>query len=169
MPYQRAALPSAEPQRLRTLQELEVLDTVAEPRFDEIVRAAAFAFDTPTAVISLVDQDRQWFKARTGLSACETGREESFCSHSILQREPFVVLNASTDPRFRQNPLVVGAPFVRFYAGAAIIVRGQAVGAMCVQDTEPRFRFTDAHAAVLTFFAGVAADRLAERALALAA
>lgn len=134
-----APIPANDAERLRVLRELLILDTPPEERFDRLVAFAAEEFDVPIALISLVDAQRQWFKARVGLDACETSREISFCGHAILQNELFEVLDAALDPRFADNPLVVGAPFIRFYIGAPLILPGgERVGTLCLIDTKPR-------------------------------
>jgi GAF domain-containing protein len=134
-----APLPSDEHQRLQALRELLILDTPPEERFDRIVRFAADEFDVPIALISLVDSDRQWFKARVGLEACETGRDISFCAHAVHAGELLMVEDALRDARFFDNPLVTGAPHVRFYAGAPLRLRsGAIVGTLCVIDTRER-------------------------------
>jgi GAF domain-containing protein len=133
-------LPADERERLDTLRALLLLDTPPEERFDRIVQFAAQEFDVPIALITLVDEQRQWFKARVGLDACETSREVSFCGHAILQPEPFVIEDALADARFADNPLVTGAPSIRFYAGAPLALRphGSAAGTLCLIDTRPR-------------------------------
>lgn len=134
-----APIPANDAERLRALRELLILDTPPEERFDRIVEFAAGEFDMPIALISLIDERRQWFKARIGLEACETSREISFCGHAILQSELFEVLDAALDPRFADNPLVVGAPFIRFYIGAPLTLPGGAtIGTLCLIDTRPR-------------------------------
>ncbi len=131
--------PGNEQARLVSLRDLEILDTPAEERFDQITRLAAQIFDVPIALISLVDEDRQWFKSRVGLDVCETSREVSFCSHAILRREPMVVPNALHDERFARNPLVVDAPAIRFYAGVPLThSNGHALGTLCIIDVRPR-------------------------------
>ena len=133
-----APIPAADDDRLRALRELLILDTPPEERFDRIVAFAASEFDVPIALVSLVDRERQWFKARVGLEACETSREISFCGHAILQSDLFAVLDATRDPRFADNPLVVGAPFMRAYLGAPLrLPGGEAVGTLCLIDTRP--------------------------------
>lgn len=140
-----APLPPDESQRLAALRELLILDTPPEERFDRIVRFAADEFDVPIALVSLVDAHRQWFKARVGLDVCETGRDAAFCAHAILEPEVMVVEDALADPRFVDNPLVNGAPGIRFYAGAPLQVGGRHVGTLCVIDVRPRgFDATDA-------------------------
>jgi GAF domain-containing protein len=134
-----APIPADDAARLQALRELLILDTPPEQRFDRLVEFAADEFDMPIALISLIDRDRQWFKARVGLDACETSREISFCGHAILQRELFQVVDALQDPRFADNPLVVGAPHIRFYIGAPLVLPGgAAVGTLCLIDVKPR-------------------------------
>ena len=135
-----APLAPSEPQRLSALRALDVLDTSAEPEFDALVRAAAHICGTPISLISLVDDYRQWFKANLGLEGTqETPREVAFCSHAILGDGVFQVNDATRDTRFAGNPLVVGEPGIRFYAGAPIrVMGGQAVGTLCVIDRQPR-------------------------------
>jgi len=126
-------------QRLQALRALLILDTPPEERFDRIVQFAADEFDMPTVLLSLVDEDRQWFKARVGLGVCETSREISFCGHAIQQPELFVVEDALADERFFDNPLVTGEPHLRFYAGAPLQLPGGAiVGTLCLIDSKPR-------------------------------
>ena len=135
-----ASLPDSEDARLRALQQLDILDTEVEEGFDAIVNAAALICGVPISLISLVDKDRQWFKANVGLEqAKETPRHVAFCSHAILQDGVFEVTNALEDVRFHDNPLVTCDPHIRFYAGAPLIVaEGAHVGTLCVIDREPR-------------------------------
>jgi phosphoserine phosphatase RsbU/P len=131
--------PADEAERLVDLRALELLDTPAEERFDRIVELARGMFDVPIAYIALVDADRQWFKAKCGITATQTGRAESFCGHAILGTGPLVVPDATLDERFHDNPLVVGPPHVRFYAGHPLLgPGGHAVGTLCLVDTLPR-------------------------------
>ena len=128
-----------EPLRLAALAALQLVPSAAEDRFDRIARLAAAVTDCPIALITLLTSQRQWFKARVGLKAAETPREWAFCSHAILQREPFIVEDALQDARFRANPLVTGAPGIRFYAAFPLIgVNELALGTLCVIDREPR-------------------------------
>jgi GAF domain-containing protein len=132
-------LPENEVERLAALRQLLLLDTPPEERFDRIVGFAAEEFDVPIVLISLVDSDRQWFKARIGLQACETPRSASFCGHAIHTHEYTVVPDATLDERFFDNPLVIGAPHIRFYAGAPLELQGgQRLGTLCLIDTVPR-------------------------------
>jgi len=134
-----APIPPDEPERLQALRALLILDTPPEERFDRIVQFAAEEFDVPMALVSLVDSERQWFKARVGLQACETGRDVSFCAHAVHAGELLMVENALDDLRFVDNPLVTGDPHIRFYAGAPLRLRsGAVVGTLCVLDTRER-------------------------------
>ena len=128
-----------EEERLTALRDLRILDTPPEAQFDSVCRTAAALFSAPMALVSLVDGDRQWFKASCGLEARETTRDVSFCSHAILTDEVLVVGDATRDERFAANPLVTGDPGIRFYAGAPLILRnGVRLGTLCVIDTDPR-------------------------------
>ncbi|MEH6628029.1 MAG: sensor domain-containing diguanylate cyclase [Motiliproteus sp.] len=131
-------IPQDEPTRLETLRSLDVLDTQPEERFDRLTRMAKRMFRVPIALVSLVDENRQWFKSCIGLSASETSREISFCGHAILDRGVFIVPNASEDQRFADNPLVLNAPNVRFYAGCPLVVNGYRLGTLCLIDQTPR-------------------------------
>ncbi len=115
-----APYPPDEEQRIASLKSLEILDTPPEERFDRITRVTAEVFGVPFALISLVDSKRQWFKSCHGLNLQETPRDISFCAHAILQRDPFIVNDALEDNRFKDNPLVVSEPKIRFYAGAPL-------------------------------------------------
>jgi len=131
--------PLDETQRLISLHSLRILDTPPEERFDRITRMARRLFGVETCLISLVDSQRQWFKSKQGLDACETSREISFCGHAILNDEVFVVADASVDPRFADNPLVTDAPFIRFYAGCPIRgPNGLRIGTLCLIDAKPQ-------------------------------
>jgi signal transduction histidine kinase len=128
-----------EADRLATLRGYSILDTLPEQSYEDIVALASYICDAPIALISLVDQDRQWFKSKLGLDASETARSASFCAHSIVDAKTLVVENAETDARFASNPLVLGDPRIRFYAGAPLIApNGHVLGTVCVIDTRPR-------------------------------
>ena len=134
-----APIPVNEVERIIDLRALEILDTPAEERFDRITRIAQRLFDVPIALVSLVDEDRQWFKSKLGLEAAETSREVSFCAHAILDDRILLVPDAVADERFQDNPLVKGDPRIRFYAGAPIdSPSGNKLGTLCVIDRKPR-------------------------------
>lgn len=136
---QAAPLPENEAQRLQTLRLYEVLDSEPEPVFDDITAASSQIFGTPICLITLVDEDRQWFKSSYGLDIDATGRDVAFCAHAILSDEPLVVEDARSDARFADNPLVKGEPHIRFYAGAPLTVADQSrLGTLCVIDSAPR-------------------------------
>lgn len=134
-----APVPTNEAARLEALRQYAVLDSEAEQGFDDLVRVASILCETPISLVSLVDADRQWFKARHGLDATQTPREQAFCAHTILGETPLVVADARRDERFDHNPLVTGEPGIRFYAGAPLInPQGYALGTLCVIDRQPR-------------------------------
>lgn len=134
-----APIPADEDERLSALRALLLLDTPPEERFDRLARFVAEQLDVPIALLTLVDGQRQWFKARVGLDATETPRDISFCGHSIMKNDLFIVEDASRDPRFSDNPLVTGEPHIRFYAGAPLSAPGgHRIGTLCVIDTVPR-------------------------------
>ena len=135
----KAPLPPNEEARLASLRSLKILDTPIEERFERIARMARRSFRVPIAAISLIDADRQWFKAVDGLAANETSREVAFCSHAILSDDPLVVGDARQDPRFADNPLVQGDPNIRFYAGCPVHgPDGATLGTLCIIDRTPR-------------------------------
>lgn len=133
-------IPANEPERLAALRALLILDTEPEARFDQIANFARKEFDVPVALISLVDQDRQWFKSNPGLETLrETPRDIAFCAYAILESGTMVVPDAQSDERFKDNPLVTGPTGFRFYAGAPLTLpSGLAVGTLCIWDTQPR-------------------------------
>ena len=130
---------TAETDRLAALRRYRILDTEPEQRFDDLALLASHICGTPMALITLVDEHRQWFKARVGVSVAETSRAISFCTHAIQERDLFVVCDATTDERFRDNPQVTGDSHIRFYAGAPLVTPdGHALGTLCVVDRTPR-------------------------------
>lgn len=146
----KAPRPANEAQRLDSLRSYDVLDTPAEAAFDDLTLLAAQACGVPTAMISLVDENRQWFKSKIGCSAAETSRETAFCAHTILcPHRVLEVRDAEADPRFANSPLVTEDPHIRFYAGAPLVTdAGHALGALCVMDTAPRSLTNDQLAAL---------------------
>jgi GAF domain-containing protein len=134
-----APIPQNEKKRLKVLWQYEVLDTVPEEVFDDLTDLAAKICEAPIALISLVDEDRQWFKAKVGTTVSETARDFSFCAYAITQSDLFIVPDATRDQRFAHNPLVTSEPKIRFYAGAPLITPdGHALGTLCVIDKVPR-------------------------------
>lgn len=132
-------VPDYEEARLASLQALNILDTPFEERFDRITRFASCLFDVPIALVSLIDQDRQWFKSAMGLDVRETSRAISFCGHTIVGRNIMSIADARHDERFADNPLVLGEPYIRFYAGCPLYTEdGDALGTLCLIDRRPR-------------------------------
>ena len=126
-------------QRIKALREYQVLDTAPEPAFDDVVKLASRVFRTPIVLLSLLDESRQWFKARVGVETTATPREYAFCDHAIRGSRPMVVNDAAKDERFKDNPFVTGAPGVRFYCGVPVRTPdGLALGTLCLMDTQPR-------------------------------
>jgi phosphoribosyl 1,2-cyclic phosphodiesterase/CheY-like chemotaxis protein len=137
--WMRGAIPKDEQQRLASLRALRILDTGPEERFDRITRLASALFDAPIALVSLVDENRQWFKSCYGLNVKETSRDAAFCAHVVYNREPMIVPDTFQDKRFADNPLVINEPRIRFYAGCPLILHdGACIGTLCVIDTRPR-------------------------------
>ena len=136
----RPPIPANERERLADLERYRILDSLPEAAYQDLVKIAAGICGTPMGLVTLIDEDRQWFKAKIGVDGDSTSRDVSFCAHAINDPEHlFVVNDARLDPRFADNPMVTGAPNVRFYAGAPLVTpAGNALGALCVVDREPR-------------------------------
>lgn len=150
----------AEQERVKALHALRILDTPQEDRFDRFTRLAAAAFAAPIALVSLVDEQRQWFKSCIGVDFAETPRSLAFCSHAVALDDMLVVDDTLLDERFREHPLVLGAPFVRFYAGQPVYsLDGQPLGTLCVIDVRPR-QLDDAGRRMLRDLARMVQDEL---------
>ena len=135
---QPAPITADEAQRQRALDDMELLDTPAELYLDTLVHLTRELFEVESVLISLVDRDRQWFKARIGLDGDSAPRDTSFCGHAVAARQPLVVENTLSDPRFADNPVVTGPPFIRFYAGQPLFSQDQAIGTLCLLHPQPR-------------------------------
>lgn len=134
-----AKRPTNETERIAALRSYNILDTEPDRDFDDLVRVASLICEAPIALVTLVDDKRQWFKARVGLDVPETPREHAFCAHVVEGDATMVVPDAEADVRFRDNPLVVGHPNIRFYAGAPLLTaEGHGLGTLCVIDSKPR-------------------------------
>ena len=157
---QTAPLPLDEDLRLAALHDLGLLDTEPEPCYDRIVLLAKRIFDVPIALVTLVDKDRQFFKACDGLDVRETSREVSFCAHALLRDDIMIVTDARSESRFSSNPLVIGEPGIRFYAGAPLITpQGHAIGTLCLVDLKPRHQGLNQHdQTMLRDLAGIIMD-----------
>ena len=157
-----APTPTNEGNRLEALHTYRVLDTPREESFDRVIRLVCRIFSAPIGTITLVDQDRQWFKSSFGVDACETERDISFCGHVVYQGEPLIVLDTYEDERFVDNPLVVGPPYIRFYAGVPLTTHdGFHIGVLCVQDQQPRPQgFSAEDIATLSEIAAMTIDEL---------
>ncbi|WP_040580033.1 sensor domain-containing phosphodiesterase [Methyloferula stellata] len=167
-PAQNYPIPTDETQRLAALAEYVVVDTPPEPEFDHIAELAADLFDVPIALISYVEKDRQFYKARVGFEACDSSRDVSFCTHVLVCDDVMVIPDARVDPRFKNNPYVIGEPFIRFYAGAPLITaEGHRIGSICVIDPEPRPRLNEHEKGILKKLATLSMDQLERRRIAI--
>ncbi len=145
----RAALPQNESERLRSLHDYDILDTLPEDSYDDITHLASEICGAPISAVTLVDRDRQWFKSTVGLAVQETSRDVAFCAHAILEADLLIVPDARADERFSDNPLVTGEPGIRFYAGAPLVTpKGALLGTLCVIDRVQR-TLSDAQAQAL--------------------
>jgi hypothetical protein len=163
--HRGAPLPPNEAERINKLHELGILDSMKEESFDDITRMLAKLFNVPIALVSIIDSTRQWFKSAVGVDLDETPREFSFCAHLLLPLEPevLVVPDTALDPRFCNNPLVTGEPFVRFYCGAPIIVKGVRLGSLCIIDSVPRADMDQSLVFLLANFADMVAGLIEKR------
>lgn len=160
-PWPKPPIVDQESTRLKVLRSFNILDSPAEDVFDIICDLASNALKCPISAVSLIDEDRQWFKASVGLAQNEIPRNVAFCAHTIMTKEPLVVLDTYTDERFAKNPLVTGAANIRFYAGAPIVSSsGQVLGTVFVFDTRPRDR---CEIAVIEKLSNVAMKNLEDR------
>ncbi|RYH00196.1 MAG: response regulator [Alphaproteobacteria bacterium] len=154
---------AGEQARLEDLYSYRVLDSSSESEFDDLALLASEVCETPISLITLVDSDRQWFKARVGVDVCQTDRESSFCAHSIATGQMLVIPDATEDPRFSDNRLVTGPPHIKFYAGCPMVSRkGMVLGSLCVIDTKPR-ELSAHQSRILRMLAQQAMDRLEAR------
>lgn len=137
-------LPENEAQRILALNNLALMGTKPEERFDVITRIATMVFKVPISTLTLVDGKREWYKSCHGLPSQEADRAVSFCAHALVEKEALVVLDATKDPRFFDNPMVTGSPYIKFYAGCPIFsTDGQRVGVFCIKDTKPHEEFSE--------------------------
>lgn len=135
----KAPIPKNELKRIVSLYSLGLLDTRPEERFDQLTRCATKIFHVPISTLTLVDAKREWFKSCQGLSKTEGDRAISFCGHALVENEILVIPDTAKDERFADNPMVIGEPYIRFYAGVPIVsADGQRIGVFCIKDTKPR-------------------------------
>ncbi|RYF45251.1 MAG: GAF domain-containing protein, partial [Cytophagaceae bacterium] len=158
-----------ESDRLATLAEYELKEDDTELQLDAIVQLASKLFDVPIVLVSIVERERQFFSARKGLDVCETGRNVAFCAHALELDDILVIPDAKLDSRFAQNPLVLGEPFIRFYAGMPLVApSGHVLGTLCIIDRRPRNGLTAQDRAHLKTLATLVLDKLEVRRLAVA-
>ncbi|MBI4407522.1 MAG: GAF domain-containing protein [Candidatus Kerfeldbacteria bacterium] len=155
-----AAVPANEPERLEHVRALGILDTAPEERFDVITRAAMKEFAVPISTITIVEEKREWYKSCQGVDMTEAPREASFCAHAMLSDHVFIVEDTLKDDRFADNPMVVGKPYIRFYAGVSLYDKaGVPIGVFCIKDTTPR-KLSSAEVMTLLQFAARATKEL---------
>lgn len=155
-----AELPHNETERLKKVKALGLLDTAPEERFDVITREALQAFNVPISTITIIDEKREWYKSCQGVNTKEVPREISFCAHAMLSRHVFIVEDTLKDPRFADNPMVVGKPHIRFYAGVSLYDKaGVPIGVFCIKDIKPR-KLSPAQVVTLLQFANRATQEL---------
>ncbi|MBD8556107.1 EAL domain-containing protein [Rhizobium sp. CFBP 8762] len=159
-------VPENEAERLRALADLALMDTPPEIEFERLAELASRLFKVPIVLISLIERDRQFFKSHVGFEPCGTSRDISFCAHAIMQDDVMIVPDAMADPRFQSNPLVLGPPYIRFYAGQPLTMPGGAnIGTVCLIDSEPRFFFSEDDRQHLKEVAALVIDRMEMRRL----
>src|SRR5579883_2207129 len=157
----RPAIPPDETARLEALRRYGILDTPPDPAFDRLTRLGARVFGVPRVLVSLVDENRQWFKSCYGVDFQESAREVSFCAHAVAAKQPFIIPDTKNDARFREHPFVVGPPHIRFYAGAPLLTPdGYCLGTFCVIDEKPRATFDEEQQATLADFAAMVVEEL---------
>lgn len=155
--------PGNEPERIKALKQYAILDTFPEQDYDDFTFLVSLICDVPIALITLVDESRQWFKSKTGLNVNETPREVAFCAHTILNDRAMIIDDATQDERFSENPLVTGSPNIRFYAGVPLITPGGfGIGTLCAIDSKPR-QITDVQEQALKVLAGQVMVHLEQR------
>jgi diguanylate cyclase (GGDEF)-like protein/PAS domain S-box-containing protein len=166
MNFRSFPIPNNERERLEALADFNLMDTPPGQEFDRLAELGSRLFNVPTVLISLIAEDKQFFKARVGFDPCETSREISFCTYAIMQDDILVVPDALADFRFHRNPLVVGPPFIRFYAGKPLVTTaGARIGTVCLIDSQPREMFTAEDRKNLTDLAALVMDRMEMRRL----
>lgn len=149
----KAPIPQNEEERMIAVHSLAILDTEPEERFDKITKAAVEKLHVPISMVSIIDKDREWYKSCVGLDMKQNGRDVSFCGHAMLAKDVFIVEDTLLDERFKDNPTVIGKPFIRFYAGVALHEKEThlPVGVFCVKDTKPHSLTAEEVDAILQF------------------